>query len=304
MDSRRTARRHPRLRMIHLLVNTYKHSDPLRDAELQECARINARLPWLNVVPLADIKVDPDRGTDNMEWGYTPGRLKFREILDRARLVMQQPHRFSSAASSGGFAAYRPSASGCGEDVIVIANADIYFDESSKFFEQIELGQFWALSRWENGELWNRRDSQDVWVFRGEAPKALNLECLSAAGGAGAVPSKCGADASGAYSPITARNHPGSGGENFRIGDYFIGCVGCDNRIAWEFEQAGYQVSNPSKTIRCHHLHASGIRAVVDRSKWLVPPPYKVLEPVTLSDALRANESADYRPDSFRIGSA
>lgn len=38
-------------------------------------------------------------------------------------------------------------------------------------------------------------------------------------------------------------------------GDYTQGVAGCDNKIAWDLEQAGYKVSNPSKTIKTYHLH-------------------------------------------------
>lgn len=42
--------------------------------------------------------------------------------------------------------------------------------------------------------------------------------------------------------------------------DYTQGVAGCDNKIAWELQRAGYQVLNPSLTIKTYHLHNSGIR--------------------------------------------
>ena len=47
--------------------------------------------------------------------------------------------------------------------VNVLCNSDIYFEDVSRFNE----AECWALSRWENGTLYDRRDSQDVWVFKG-----------------------------------------------------------------------------------------------------------------------------------------
>lgn len=42
--------------------------------------------------------------------------------------------------------------------------------------------------------------------------------------------------------------------------DFHLGIPGCDNRLAWEAEHAGLVVSNPSRSVRAYHLHASGIR--------------------------------------------
>jgi hypothetical protein len=42
--------------------------------------------------------------------------------------------------------------------------------------------------------------------------------------------------------------------------DFHLGLPGCDNRLAWEAERAGFVLSNPSRSIRAYHLHASGVR--------------------------------------------
>lgn len=42
--------------------------------------------------------------------------------------------------------------------------------------------------------------------------------------------------------------------------DFFLGIRGCDNRIAYELNQAGYYVFNPARSIRCIHYHRSEIR--------------------------------------------
>ena len=44
-------------------------------------------------------------------------------------------------------------------------------------------------------------------------------------------------------------------------GSYCLGRPGCDNRIAFEFNKAGYRLSNPSKTIQAIHLHTVNIRS-------------------------------------------
>ena len=64
--------------------------------------------------------------------------------------------------------------------------------------------------------------------------------------------------------------------------DFPLGRAGSDNRIAYEIEQSGYTVLNPSKTIKTYHLHLCNVRnyindagEVIDR----VPPPYKLIQP-------------------------
>lgn len=60
--------------------------------------------------------------------------------------------------------------------------------------------------------------------------------------------------------------------------DFCMGIPGCDNRIAHEFSEAGYRVSNPSRSIQAIHLHLIMKRNyVVGVDK--VPSPYKCLRP-------------------------
>jgi hypothetical protein len=47
--------------------------------------------------------------------------------------------------------------------------------------------------------------------------------------------------------------------------DFYLGTPGCDNRLLYLFEAAGYRTLNPSKVIRCWHLHASPLRAYDDQ---------------------------------------
>lgn len=42
--------------------------------------------------------------------------------------------------------------------------------------------------------------------------------------------------------------------------NFFLGVPGCDNKIAYLLQQAGYRVTNPSLSIKTYHLHLSGIR--------------------------------------------
>jgi hypothetical protein len=67
--------------------------------------------------------------------------------------------------------------------------------------------------------------------------------------------------------------------------NFEMGIPGCDNRLAWELQQF-YKVSNPSKTIRCHHVHDSGVRSYGkgrgEKKRDIVQGPYLFVEPTRL----------------------
>ena len=60
--------------------------------------------------------------------------------------------------------------------------------------------------------------------------------------------------------------------------DYLMGIAGCDNKITYELEGAGYKVKNPSKTIKSYHLHITGERTY-DKGETIFryPPPYTLI---------------------------
>jgi hypothetical protein len=64
--------------------------------------------------------------------------------------------------------------------------------------------------------------------------------------------------------------------------DYSLGIAGCDNSIAYLLELNGYNVINPSKTLKTIHLHESNIRNYINnlgKVTQTIPPPYKLLPP-------------------------
>jgi len=54
--------------------------------------------------------------------------------------------------------------------------------------------------------------------------------------------------------------------------DIKLGIPGCDNKIAFELQKAGYLVRNPSKLIKSYHYHASDHRTYSDADR--IPGPY------------------------------
>lgn len=107
------------------------------------------------------------------------------------------------------------------DDINIICNSDIFFDETISLAENIKHNQLYALLRWEwhgpNNITFNERpDSQDTWIVRGKVENVF--------------------------------------------GNFTLGIRGCDNRIAHEFLKSGYTVINPAKSIKSYHVHQSNIR--------------------------------------------
>ena len=118
------------------------------------------------------------------------------------------------------------------DDINILANTDIYFDETVRHALTIKKEEAWAISRYNldsnmtpflQGSVVGpyptnaAHVSQDVWVFKG------------------------------AVNPITGSEmHMGPGG--------------CDNRIAYLLMVAGYQVTNPCGKLKAYHHHLTNIR--------------------------------------------
>lgn len=139
--------------------------------------------------------------------------------------------------------------------VNVIANSDIYFDASSAamILARTDWGRItYALSRWDVDE----HGSAVLWNHADSQDAWIF----------GGVPS--GIDA-----------------------PFPMGIPGCDNRLAWLIEQAGYTVLNPSLSIHAYHLHNVKWRSYLadpegkargGQKMERIPPPYKLVKPTTL----------------------
>ena len=66
------------------------------------------------------------------------------------------------------------------------------------------------------------------------------------------------------------------------VADFTKGKWGCDNRLAYEIQKSGYNIHNPSMTVKTIHVHSSNKRNHVRTSENVVPPPYLVLDPNVL----------------------
>ena len=185
-----------------LLVGWYEDADPRRRSELLRCLQRNAandRFDQIRVFledPSARVPADP-----------VFAHPKVRTVAHGRRLTFRDLFAYANAH--------------CTQRRVVVANADIYFDDTLALLDGLDLaGRFLCLSRWDvqpdgSSRLLDHSYSQDAWIFQ---TPIREPEC-----------------------------------------DFHLGIPACDNRVAFEAESAGLVVSNPSRSIRAHHLHLSPI---------------------------------------------
>ena len=108
------------------------------------------------------------------------------------------------------------------DEICIISNADIIFNDSLRHINKENIkGKFLALSRWDIIEH-NKAQLYD-WSY--------SQDCW-----------------------IYLAPH------DFKGGEYTMGRLGCDNRIAYDAKSSGLEVTNPAKLIKTFHLHRSNHR--------------------------------------------
>lgn len=161
--------------MVHLIINPYRDASDRRNAEMAAALDRNRNCRAISMV---------------------------HEITDPPRPTLRQ--LFTISKSLIGW-----------NDVVIIANSDIYFDETAELLNHVGYGECFVLSRYEGEQseefCANVEGSQDAWVFRGPPPDVA--------------------------------------------ADFPLGTPGCDNRLAKLLQENGYTVYNPSISIKSHHLH-------------------------------------------------
>ena len=174
------------------------------------------------------------------ELDYCHEKNKANPLIDAIKLFDGRPH----------YSDFFKETEKYPDDINILANADIYFNQTIEYLKYLQQGQAFAITRWEevDGKIikfeqrnaYNRqaqaKHSQDVWVFKGIAKV------------------------------------PG--------GNFYIGVPGCDNRIAWEMSRR-YQVFNPCETVQCVHYHKDAKREynIPGDSIKQIPQPWKWIEP-------------------------
>ncbi len=138
-------------------------------------------------------------------------------------------------------------------DFSIIANTDICFDDSIRLLERLDWSGRLALaiSRWDVGE-----DGRAQLFDRGDSQ-----DCWIFRG------------------PVTGVE-----------GNFPLGVYDCDNKIAWELQQAGYRVLNPALSLRTYHHHQCGYRSYEQKPApdYGIRPPFLYIEPHNLWGPLQA----------------
>ena len=137
------------------------------------------------------------------------------------------------------------------DDISIITNSDIFFDDSILALEhklKSDRSICVALARWEKSNHGTYSTlytpySQDSWIFLGAIRRIV-----------------C---------------------------DFEIGVSGCDNRFLYELESADYTVINPALSIRSFHVHSDLERSYGGDKTKSVGPPYQGMYPHNLYSAFR-----------------
>ena len=181
-----------------ILITTYyeeKNSD--RRVELLDCLNRNIVNPLISQIHIISENVlPPIQPSVKVKIVKFLGRSTFRDLIEYANNLDNI-------------------------EIKIIANTDIYFNQTLSLASKIRKGEVYCLTRWDdnliNGiEYYQNFKSQDAWIFRSKLPHT--------------------------------------------IGDYFMGLPGCDNRFAFELYQSGLKVLNPSFDIQIIHLHNTNLR--------------------------------------------
>lgn len=139
------------------------------------------------------------------------------------------------------------------DDLSVIANTDICFDSSMKLLRHIDWSTPLALAL----SRWDVDSNGKAHLFeRGDSQDAWVFR-----------------------GPVTCPD-----------GAYPLGVYDCDNRIAWELQQAGYRVLNPALGLRIYHHHLCGYRSYEEgpAPDYGIRPPFLYVEPDNLWGPLAA----------------
>lgn len=205
--------------MVNLFINYYIDKNPERRSELMTCFIKNGLCKAIDKTFVIAANKEEITGKA-LVWVYKDRRPTFGDFFKLINSVSGE------------------------DDLNIIANTDIYFDEANieLIKNNIQPDECYTLARWDiyfdgKPHHFNRRDTNDVWAFKGRI-----------------------------------RDIPDC--------DFTLGLPGCDNAICERIQRAGYVVKNPSMDVKTYHLHLSGVRNY-DR-KVVVPKPYLLITPHSL----------------------
>ncbi len=224
---------------IHLLVDYYKNPRSERAEELNFCflENINSKeFDYIHIFAQSELPITEI--PDNIKVTNISDRLTYQYYIEYAKNNIPE------------------------NDIVVLCNADIFFDESISKVKEIDLSnKVLALTRfcpyhghWVNEQeqvipYHNHNRSQDVWVWK---------------------------------NPLNTKK----GNYNFNIG-----VLGCDNKVTYQFHLDEYQIWNPSFSIICYHKHKerNDEKDSISPIKVWLPRPYFLPSACSIEDIQAEN---------------
>lgn len=201
--------------MINLFVNYYRTADPERQKEINFCLEQNLSNPLIDNIIFFTIDLLEARND------------AFDINRDMSFVSIDRPTYqdfFNEAAKYP-------------NDINIIANSDIYFDETIKFVEGMGDNDAYCLTRWE----YNDGDIQPFFRIHG-APPEWSQDCVIWKG----------VNRLKNVGEVWATNLQTNQDE---LIPYTLGHPGQENHMSWLLKNAGYNVKNPSLSIRAIHVH-------------------------------------------------
>lgn len=199
--------------MINLFVNYYQPKDEERQKEIDFCLRKNTDNPLIN----------------RIIFFANPDGQKLMEAMNKGTFIGIDRPTYQD---------YFDVAKDYPNNINIIANSDIFFDETLEHVKGIKDNEVYCLTRWEwnDGNIidFNRmhgappRHSQDAWIFKGTPKRMRDCSMVWAVD----------------QQKNICKQIPFTGG-----------IPGNDNHLAYLFHNAGYSVRNPSLTIKAIHVH-------------------------------------------------
>lgn len=132
------------------------------------------------------------------------------------------------------------------EDVNILSNTDIFFDNSIEHLNELENDDVYCLSRWEDNIPFNR------FIYSNSIHDDFSVDNKD-------IDYIIKTDVQNLYS-MSADVWCWKGKINIQKGNFNLGILGCDNVLSYQFRLSGKTISNPFHKVKVHHNHKSNLR--------------------------------------------
>lgn len=132
------------------------------------------------------------------------------------------------------------------DGINIFCNSDIFFDETINLVKNIDNEEFYLITRYEKNNKLHKYDDPYGGCDSQDTWIWKN---------------KC----------------------KIKEANFYIGLPGCDNKIAYFAQKAGYRLKNPAKDIKTYHNHETYSREGTSANLTLrLPPPYTLVCPESI----------------------